>query len=100
MDNLINIEQAASMLAIQVSTLYAWVHKRKIPHVKLSKSCLRFRGEDLNAFIAASVVDVANEPARKITKEPVVPRNRVIKHRSTNPTVLKMVARTKKEVLG
>jgi excisionase family DNA binding protein len=48
------------MLGIKQSMLYAWVHQNKIPHVKLGKRLLRFREEDIIAWV--SEMEVHPEP--------------------------------------
>lgn len=38
---LLDVRQAARLLGIQVSTLYAWTEQQRIPHVRLGRA-LRF----------------------------------------------------------
>jgi excisionase family DNA binding protein len=52
----LNIVEAANLLHLKVSTLYAWVHGRKIPHRKHG-SKLVFSLEDLLAWSDARCVE-------------------------------------------
>lgn len=58
-DQLLTLQEGASMLRLKVSTLRAWILHRKIAHVKLGGRVF-LRKSDLEAMIAASVV-----PARE-----------------------------------
>ncbi|MGI6638399.1 MAG: helix-turn-helix domain-containing protein [Desulfobulbus sp.] len=53
---LLTPEETANMLGIQAQTLAAWRCKRRYPlrYVKLGRA-IRYRREDVEAFIAASV---------------------------------------------
>jgi excisionase family DNA binding protein len=57
---LLTLAEAASLLRVKVSTLRAWVLRRRIPYVKVGR-LVRLRQSDLSALIAASVV-----PAREL----------------------------------
>jgi len=50
---LLNVKQAAEMLNIKVQTIYAWVHKKKLPHVKLHGK-LVFTVDQLEEFIKSN----------------------------------------------
>ena len=47
---LVSVEQAARILSVSVSTLYAWVWQRRIAFIKLG-CALRFDVSDLQEFI-------------------------------------------------
>jgi len=49
-DKLLNVQETASYLHISVSTLYRWVHQKKIKHVKIGSRVL-FSQDDLKEFI-------------------------------------------------
>jgi excisionase family DNA binding protein len=52
---LLNIEETAEKLRIKKSTIYSWVHQKKIPHIKLNgKLC--FETEALKHFIESGKV--------------------------------------------
>ena len=46
-DRPLTVEEAAELLSVAKQTLYNWVCSKRIPHVKLSRSVLRFRRVDL-----------------------------------------------------
>ena len=49
-DPLLNVQQAAHLLAVSVPTLYGWVWQRRIPFVKIGRA-LRFDRKDLAEFV-------------------------------------------------
>ena len=53
---LLDVNQAAELLAVTVSTLYGWVWQRRIPFVKLGRA-LRFDIADLERFVDQNRVD-------------------------------------------
>jgi len=55
-DKLINIREAARFLDVAVGSLYHMVSQRRIPCVRLSKRCLRFRLADLQKLVNAKYV--------------------------------------------
>jgi excisionase family DNA binding protein len=59
-ERLLAIDEVAQMLAVTKSMIYAWVHQNKIPYVKLGKRLLRFREEDIIAWV--SEMEVQPEP--------------------------------------
>lgn len=50
---LVDVQSAATYLAVSISTLYGWVWQRRIPFVKVGRA-LRFDLSDLDNFIAAN----------------------------------------------
>jgi len=59
-DELLTLPEAAVLLRLKVSTLRAWVLRRRIPYVKVSR-LVRLRRADVDALIAASVVPAREE---------------------------------------
>ena len=49
-EGLVDIAQAARILAVSVSTLYGWVWQRKIAFVKIGRA-VRFEQSELKEFI-------------------------------------------------
>ena len=45
------VEEAASYLRLQVSTIYSYLHKRVLKHYKLRGRRIYFKKEDLDNFI-------------------------------------------------
>jgi excisionase family DNA binding protein len=54
-DHLLDVHEAASILAVKPTTLYQWAYQRRIPVVKLMGRTLRFRESDLRKLIAEGV---------------------------------------------
>lgn len=52
---LLTIKETAEALKISVSTLYRWIHQRKIEYVKIGSRVL-FTGEMLNDYIKKNTV--------------------------------------------
>jgi excisionase family DNA binding protein len=59
-DRLLNVAEAAEMLGLAVGTVFHWAAASKLPCVRLSARCLRFRRSDLEKLIASLV-----EPPRR-----------------------------------
>lgn len=56
-NTLLNVQETASYLHISISTLYRWIHQKKIKHVKIGSRVL-FSQDDLNEFINNNTVSV------------------------------------------
>jgi excisionase family DNA binding protein len=54
-DRLLDVREAAALLAVKPTTLYQWAYQRRIPVVKLMGRALRFRESDIRALIANSL---------------------------------------------
>jgi excisionase family DNA binding protein len=50
-DRLMNVNEVAEFLGLAVGTVYHLVSQKRLPCLRLSARCLRFRKSDLNAFI-------------------------------------------------
>lgn len=69
MEKLLGIEELSEMLGITKATIYSWTSKNKIPYVKLSKKLLKFREEEIIAWIAQrSINPETKNSTRKIKK--------------------------------
>lgn len=53
---LLTYDQAAELLGVKRGTLYSWVHLKRVPHIRLSKRCVRFDRRELEAWIAKKKV--------------------------------------------
>ena len=51
--------EAASRLGLKLGTLYALVHARRIPHIRLGPRLVRFRPCELEAWVRAHSVEQA-----------------------------------------
>jgi len=56
--------QAAKFLNMPKGTLYALVHERRVPHVRLSSRMVRFSRAELEAWLTAHRV-----PAREVAHD-------------------------------
>ncbi len=56
MEKTLTYPQAAELLAIPLGTLYAWVHHRRVPHIRLSARMVRFDRDELVAWLEARKV--------------------------------------------
>ena len=63
-DRLLDVREAAAMLAIKPATLYQWAYQRRIPVVKLfgPRGALRFRLSDIENLVARSVRPALRNP--------------------------------------
>jgi len=48
---LLTIEEVAKFTGLSVGTLYHWVSEKRIPVVRFSPRCIRFRWCDLEAWL-------------------------------------------------
>ncbi len=66
---LLKINEVSELLDVSRGTLYHWVSQRRIPFVRLSARCVRFRRSDIENFIADKVVPAnGSEGARPVER--------------------------------
>jgi excisionase family DNA binding protein len=53
---LLSIEEVSEITGISVGTLYHWVSQKRIPVVRLSSRCIKFRLSDIEAWLSKKVV--------------------------------------------
>ena len=53
-DRLLDVREAAELLALKPATLYQWAYERRVPVVKLFGRALRFRLSTIEKLIADS----------------------------------------------
>jgi excisionase family DNA binding protein len=51
-----NAAEAAEFLGISRLTIYHWTSEKRIPFVRISARCIRFRLCDLEAWVSANTV--------------------------------------------
>ena len=56
-DRLLDVNEVADLLRLAPGSIYHLVSGKKIPCVRLSARCLRFRRSDIDQWIAAKVDD-------------------------------------------
>lgn len=49
---LLTYKAASELLEVPIGTLYAWVHEKKIPHIRLGPRTVRFDLEELQTWLA------------------------------------------------
>ena len=49
---LLTYAQASRLLNVKVNTLYAWVARKVIPFVRLSRRVVRFRRDEIESWMA------------------------------------------------
>lgn len=57
---LLTLPETASLLRLKVSTLRAWILRRKLPYCKVGR-LVRIRRADVEALIAGSLVPACDE---------------------------------------
>ena len=69
MQRLLNIDELSAILGVTKSTIYAWTSQNKIPHIKLGKKLLKFREDEIMAWIEKCSMDAqTNHPRGKCRK--------------------------------
>jgi excisionase family DNA binding protein len=56
-DSLMDIAAVAAWTGLSVGTLYHFVSQRRIPFVRISARCIRFRRSDIETWLASKVVE-------------------------------------------
>ena len=52
MDRLLNVSEVAELLGLAPGTIYHLLSQKRLPCVRLSKRCVRFRKSDLDRLIS------------------------------------------------
>jgi excisionase family DNA binding protein len=63
---LLSIEEVSEITGISVGTLYHWVSQKRIPVVRFSSRCIRFRLSDIEAWLSEKII--APEDTRGSTR--------------------------------
>jgi len=56
----LNVDDVATLLGVAPKTVYGWASAKRIPHVKLGRSVLRFRLSDIEEWVESRAVAVAS----------------------------------------
>jgi excisionase family DNA binding protein len=69
-NRLMNVRDVAAYLRIDPLSVYRWVGSGRLPFIRLSARCLRFRLEDIEQFVASmsNSPTAENETSDHITK--------------------------------
>jgi excisionase family DNA binding protein len=54
---LMDVNETAALLGISAGTAYHWVSEGRLPVIRFSARCVRFRRSDIEAWIASRVVE-------------------------------------------
>jgi predicted DNA-binding transcriptional regulator AlpA len=73
-ERLLNARDVAELLRVEEATVRGWVHRRIIPCVKISATCVRFRPRDIKAFVAKRLCPDDPEAVARRPKQTVPPR--------------------------
>lgn len=60
---MLNYPEAARIIGVPIGTLYSWVGRRQIPHVRLGPRLVRFQRCELDAWLAQKHVPAVEQPA-------------------------------------
>jgi excisionase family DNA binding protein len=94
-DKLLTLQELCATLNLKPATIYALVYHKKIPVVKLSSRCLRFRLSDIQSWIQSKTVQPMQQ-AQALPVQPKRPRGRPPK----NPRIDQIIEAAKREVMG
>ena len=64
--SLMTYGEVAALLKMPIGTLYALVHQKRIPHVRLGRRLVRFRRSDVETLLTASHVSVNSKAGDKL----------------------------------
>lgn len=110
MDKLLTVDDLCRLTGLKRSTIYAMVHWKRIPVIKISGRCVRFRECAIQAWLEAKTIDAsADEPVKKAPCSSQAPKGsapvggpvkKARRDRFTKSHVDAIVERAKREVLS
>ena len=56
-DKKLGYSEAAQLIGIAVGTLYSWVHKRQVPHIRLGSRLVRFSENELVRWLSDKQIE-------------------------------------------
>jgi excisionase family DNA binding protein len=56
----LNVREAATYLGVSIQTVYLWVERKQIPHLRVMGRSIRFLKSDLEPFRASFKQEVGN----------------------------------------
>ena len=62
---LLDVEDVAALTGFSVGTLYHWVSQRRIPVVRISARCVRFRRSDIDSWLERQLVPSSGDIIRR-----------------------------------
>lgn len=97
MEQLLTVPEVAELLQFPKQTVYQMVSQRRLPVIRFSGRCLRFRRSDIDAFIAAKLVPAGAPPEDKRT---VIRTGKPGRPRYALQDIDNLINTAKKEVCG
>ncbi|MBZ0154890.1 MAG: helix-turn-helix domain-containing protein [Alphaproteobacteria bacterium] len=99
-ESLMTVEEVAHMLCVSKWTVYTWITKKKIPVLRISRRFVRFRREDIEAWLQSKKQDArASKAADKNKAKRGGDYYRNKKANLNSLCISDIVIRAKKEVL-
>ncbi len=62
---LLTIQEVAELTGFSVGTLYHWVSQQRIPVVRISARCVRFRRSDIDSWLQQQFVPSITDVVRR-----------------------------------
>ena len=67
MEKLLTVNDVCAVTGLKRSTIYAMIHHERIPVIKISGRCVRFRESDIQAWLESKLVDAKDkEPKEQV----------------------------------
>jgi len=97
MEQLLTVPEVAELLQFPKQTVYQMVSQRRLPVIRFSGRCLRFRRSDIDAFIAGKLVPAGAPPE---DKRAVIRTGKPGRPRYALQDIDNLINAAKKEVCG
>jgi len=65
MEKLLTVKELAELLGISPGSLYHWISQGRLPVVRFSKRCVRFRPSDIQALLDQESESSSNQKIRR-----------------------------------
>lgn len=62
--DLIGYRELACLLGVPIGTCYAWVHQRRVPHIRLGPRLVRFSRREIRDWLRQRQVPTSFDPNR------------------------------------
>ena len=92
-ERLLSIDDVVRILGVTRAAIYSWTHKKTIPHIKLSRGCLRFREGDIMAWLEERAAGQVSSPEKRSVKP-------IQRPALTDDSIDDIIEATKREILN
>jgi excisionase family DNA binding protein len=75
-EQLLTIQEVSKLTALSAGTLYHWVSQKRIPVLRFSSRCIRFRRSDIGAWLAGKLIESGTPPQRREFESAARPTSR------------------------